>query len=65
MLVEGVDHFLLLLVVVAAMNLFRLILRVEFSARLHPILRLFRVHLSLHVGDVGLVRVRRVLMSPA
>lgn len=64
MLVEGVKHFLLLLVVVAPVNLLSLVLGVQLCTRLHSVLSFFRVHLGLHVGDVGLVRMRGVLVSP-
>ena len=50
--------FLLLLLVIAIVQVLRLILLVELRIRLHPVVRLLRAHLGVHVREMGLVSVR-------
>ena len=64
LLVERVDHFLLLLVIVAIVQMLGLVLLIEFCARLHALVLLLTAQLRLHVGKVGLLRVRVVMVVP-
>ena len=50
MLVERVDHFLLLLVVVAVVEMLGLVLLIQFRASLEAVVLLLRADLRLHVG---------------
>lgn len=58
------DHFLLLLVIVAIVQVLGLVLLIEFRTRLHALVLLLTVQLRLHVGKVGLLRVRVVMVMP-
>ena len=58
------DHFLLLLVIVAIVQVLGLVLLIEFRTRLHALILLLTVQLRLHVGKVGLLRVRVVMVMP-
>ena len=58
------DHFLLLLVIVAIVQMLGLVLLIEFCARLHALVLLLTAQLRLHVGKVGLLRVRVVMVVP-
>ena len=55
---ERVDHFLLLRVIVAIVEVLRCVLRIQFRICLHTFVRLLRVYVRLHVGKVWLVSVR-------
>lgn len=50
MLVERVDHLLLLLVIVAIVQVLRLVLLVEFRTGFHSLVGISTVELGLHVG---------------
>lgn len=52
---ERVDHFLLLLMIVAIVQVLRLILLIEFRASLHSFIRVLTIELCLHVGKVRLL----------
>ena len=54
---ERVDHLLLLLVVVAIVQVLRLVLLVELRAGLESLSRVLAAELSLHVGQVRLLGV--------
>ena len=54
---ERVDHLLLLLVIVAIVQVLRLVLLVELGAGLESLSRILAAELRLHVGQVRLLRV--------
>lgn len=55
------DHFLLLLVVVAIVHVLRIVLLIQLGLCFHTIIWLLRIHLSLHVGEMRLVPVGLLL----
>ena len=57
MLVERVNHLLLLLVIVAIVQMLRLVLLVELCTGLQSLSRVLAAELCLHVGQVRLLRV--------
>ena len=62
---ERVDHLLLLLVVVAIVQVLRLVLLVELRACLQSLRWILTAQLRLHVGQVRLLRVRMRLRQRA